>query len=98
MSTVQKDKDSLWTSSNQEYRKTKQWDTVHVELIDTYSNYIRQHQPCVDIVKNNVSLTCMTIIDPATGWFEIFDMPMFDLNEVTCSNDEYINKSSSRVI
>ena len=39
----------------------------------------------------------MTIIDPATGCFEIFEIPTFDLNEVMAGNDEYIDKSSDRV-
>ena len=34
----------------------------------------------------------MTMIDTATGWFEIVKIPMFDLNEVTEVNDEYIDK------
>ena len=34
----------------------------------------------------------MTMIDPAKGWFEITKVPMFDLNEVTVGNDEYIDK------
>ena len=39
----------------------------------------------------------MTTIDLATGWFEIAEIPMFDLEEVTIGNDEYIDKSSARV-
>ena len=39
----------------------------------------------------------MTMIDPATGWFEIVKDPTYDLDEVRGGNDEYINKSSSRV-
>ena len=38
------------------------------------------------------------MIEPATGWFDIFEIPMFDLNEVTAGNDECIDKSSYRVI
>ena len=38
----------------------------------------------------------MMMIDPATGWFEIVDIPMFDLNEVMAGNDEYIDKPSAR--
>ena len=38
----------------------------------------------------------MTIIDLATGWFEIFEIPTFDLEEVTIVNDEYTDKSSDR--
>ena len=37
------------------------------------------------------------MIGPATGCFEILEIPMFDLKEVTIGNDEYIDKSSSRV-
>ena len=32
------------------------------------------------------------MIDPATGWFEIIEVMMFDLDEVTGSNDDYIDK------
>ena len=39
----------------------------------------------------------MTMIDPTTGWFKIFEIPMFKLDEVTAGNDEYIDKSYSRV-
>ena len=39
----------------------------------------------------------MMMIDPATGWFEIAEIPKFDLNEVMAGNDEYIDKSSARV-
>ena len=38
----------------------------------------------------------MTMIDPATGCFEIFEIPTFDLNEAMAGNDEYIDKSSDR--
>ena len=33
----------------------------------------------------------------ATGWFEIVEIHMFDLEEVTKVNDEYIDKSSAMV-
>ena len=39
----------------------------------------------------------MTMIDPAMGWFEITKVLTFDLDEVMGGNDEYIDKSSSRV-
>ena len=61
----------------------KMWDTVYLYLIGPYIEYIRQHQLCGAILKNNVSLACMTMICPATGWFEIFKVPMYDLDEVT---------------
>ena len=37
------------------------------------------------------------MIDPATGWFVIVEIHMFDLEEVTLGNYEYIDKSSVRV-
>ena len=37
------------------------------------------------------------MIDPATGWFKIFKIPAFNLDEVTLGNDEYIDKSSANV-
>ena len=39
----------------------------------------------------------MKRVDPATGWFEIVEIPTFDPKEVTLVNDEYMDKSSSRV-
>ena len=38
------------------------------------------------------------MINPATGWFEIFKVPTYVLNEVMGVNDEYIDKSSATVI
>ena len=32
------------------------------------------------------------MIDPATGWLEIVEIPTFDLDKVTVGNDEYIDK------
>ena len=60
---------------------------VHVDMTGPYSNSIRQQQPGGTVVRNNSSLTCMTMIDPATGWFYIVEIPMFDLEEVTIGND-----------
>ena len=75
----------------------KPWDLVHVDLIGSYIKSIRQHQPGVVIIRKNYSLTCMTMIYPTTGWFKIVKIPTFDLYEVMEGNDEYIDKSSSRV-
>ena len=40
----------------------------------------------------------MTMIDLATGWFDIVEIPTFDLEEVELGNSEKIDKSSARVI
>ena len=49
----------------------KPWDTVHVDLIGSYIKSIGQQKPGVTVIRNNASLTCMAVIDPATGWFKI---------------------------
>ena len=75
----------------------KTWDLVHVDLIVPYSESIKQQQPWGIIIKNNVILTCMTMISVTTGWFKIIELPTYDLDEVMVSKDEYIYKSSTRV-
>ena len=70
---------------------------VHVDLIGLYSKSIIQQQPGGAIIKNNVSLAGMIMIDPAMGWFEIFEVPLYDLHELMGFNDEYIDHSSARV-
>ena len=39
----------------------------------------------------------MKMIYPATGWINFFKIPTYYLGEVTGDNDEYIDKSFSRV-
>ena len=77
-------------------RKTR--GLLHVDLIGTYSKYTIQQQSGRAIIINNISLTCMTIIDSATGWFIIIEITTCNLDEVTGGNGEYIDKSSTRVI
>ena len=53
----------------------KQWDLVHIDLIGPYSKSILQNHPDRVIIKKDVSLTYKTMIDPDTGWFEMFKFP-----------------------
>ena len=55
----------------------KLWYLVYVDLIVPYVNSIRQKKMFGTIIKNNVSLTCMNMIDPATVWFEIIEILMY---------------------
>ena len=48
-------------------KELQTWDLVHVDLIGPYSKSIRQHNLGVSIMQKDDSLTCMTMIDPATG-------------------------------
>ena len=57
----------------------------------------KKQQPGGTVIHKNARITWMTMIEPATGWFEIFEIPTFDLDEVALRNDEYIEKSSDMV-
>ena len=70
---------------------------MHVDLIGPYRKFIREQNPGGAIIRNNVSLTCVKTIDPATGCFDIVQIPIYDFDDVTGVNDEYIDKSSARV-
>ena len=75
----------------------KPCDMVHVNLIGPYSKSIRKQNPGGTVIRNDDSLTCMTMIYPATGWSEIAKIPKFELEEAKIGNNEYIDKSSARV-
>ena len=55
------------------------WHTaVRVDLIGTYSITAEVRQTDGSIKKCDLSLLCMTFIDPATGWFEMAEVPTLD--------------------
>ena len=54
----------------------KPWESVHVDLIGPHIKSIRQQKMCSSIIRNNVSLTCMMMNNPAVDWFKIVDIPM----------------------
>ena len=58
------------------------WKTVHVDLIGPYSIHIRQTTIEEKIIEKEVKLMCMTMIDPASGWFEIAEVPSIDIEEL----------------
>jgi hypothetical protein len=73
------------------------WHTVHIDLIGPYNIKTKQHAPGGEINDVELQLTCMTFIDPATGWFEITQVPVFNIEDVNNNNVEYINKTSARI-
>ena len=75
----------------------KPWHTVHVDLIGPYTKTVKQMQPGGTVTEVDLYLTCMTFIDPATGWFEITQVPYYDLDQVKVQNQEYIDKTSARI-
>ena len=74
------------------------WDTVHVDLIGPYSLTAKQFQPDGETITSELRLTCMTMLDPVTGWFEIAEVPNYIVHNVIKKLvDLEIDKSSARV-
>ena len=53
----------------------KLWNSLHIYLISPYDKLIIKQHPCGTIIKKDVSLTYIKMIDPATGWFNFFKVP-----------------------
>ena len=74
------------------------WHTVHTDLVGPYSITAKQQQVDNTIKEVELQLTCMTIIDPATGWFEIIEVPNYIIEELnTKSTQDKIDKTSARI-
>ena len=68
------------------FKNYNPWDTLHVDLIGPYGNSIIQHHPGGATINNYFSLTCMMMVNPYTGWFNIVKVPTFGLGEaISCS-------------
>ena len=74
------------------------WNFLHIEPIGICVNEIIKHNPGGYIFLKDVRFSFMVILDPVTCWFEIFQVPFFDLYEVMAGNKECIDKSSSILI
>ena len=76
------------------------WDTVHTDLVGPYSVTTQQYQPDGSQKEVTLQLTCMTMLDPATGWFEIVEVPSYIVEELVdkkLTKDSIIDKSSARI-
>ena len=74
------------------------WQTVHTDLIGPYSINVKQLQPDGSIPEVDLQLTCMTILDPVTGWFEIVEVPNYIITDLqTKSKSESVNKTYSQI-
>ena len=73
------------------------WRTVHIDLIGPYSITAKQSVPGGKIKEIELKLTAMTMVDPATGWFEIIEVPYYSIDDVKNNKDNYIDKSSARI-
>ena len=74
------------------------WSTVHVNLIGPYSIDAQQSQPDSLTANKHLQLTCMTMLDPVTGWFEIVEAPNYIVEDIkNKTQSEVIDKSSARI-
>ena len=74
------------------------WSTVHIDLIGPYSITAKKRLPDGTIVDNEYKLTCMTFLDPVTGWFEIAEVPQYLVKDINTEEfRESIDKSSARI-
>ena len=73
------------------------WETVHIDLIGPYSVTAKQIQPGGSIKEVELTLIAMTMVDPATGWFEITEVPYYSIEDVKRDENQYIDKSSARI-
>jgi len=77
--------------------KLEPWKQVHVDLIGPYSLRVQQEQPGQVVQWTELQLVCMTFLDPATGWFEIAEVPYFDMKDIKQGNKQVIDKTSARI-
>ena len=82
------------------------WDTVHTDLIGPYTVTTNQYQVDGSVKEVTLQLTCMTMLDPVTGWFEIVEFPQYITQEIQTSKDgkskklidhSFIDKSATRI-
>ena len=82
------------------------WDTVHTDLIGPYTVTTNQYQADGSTKEVTLQLTCMTMLDPVTGWFEIVEVPQYIAQELEESrktkskrlvDNSFIDKSSARI-
>ena len=79
------------------------WETVHTDLIGPYTLTTTQYQPDGTEKEVTLQLTCMTMLDPVTGWFEIVEVPTFIVKELQemktkdMKGHTFIDKSSARI-
>ena len=68
------------------------WERVHIDLVGPYSITAQQDQPVKPGKKYKpktkeveLQLLAMTFVDPATGWFEVVEVPLIDQSSARIS-------------
>ena len=73
------------------------WETVHIDLIGPYTVTAQQIQPGGELKEVELKLTAMTMVDPATGWFDMVEVPYYSIDEVKKNKNKFIDKTSARI-
>ena len=73
------------------------WRTVHTDLVGPYLITAKQIQSGGKIKEIELKLTAMTMVDPATGWFKIVEVPYYSIKDVKNGEQNYIDKISDRI-
>ena len=55
------------------------WNRVHIDLIGPYTVKVKHTQLGGTMKEFDLHLTCITLIDPSTGWLEIHISPLLRL-------------------
>ena len=74
-----------------EVESLEPWNTVCVDLIGKYHITAGVRQTDSSIKRCDLNLLCMTFINPATGWFEIAEVPILDQSSarISTSSTDY---------
>jgi hypothetical protein len=73
------------------------WKEVHIDLIGPYTVATKQRQPGNILKEVELCLIAMTMVDPATGLFEMVEVPYYDVKDIKKGNQDVIDKTSARI-
>jgi Integrase core domain. len=78
------------------------WSSVHIDLKGPYHITALQNKPGLKTESMDFCLLLMTMVNPVTRWFEVVQVPIFDIvwkdNSLTDTRDKStLDKSSARI-
>lgn len=75
------------------------WSLFFHGYIGPYSLTVKQLQTDNTIKEVELQLTRITILDPATGWFDLVQVPNYIINDINSkSTQEKFDKECARII
>ena len=70
---------------------------MHTDLIGPHTITAKQIQPGGEIKEIKLKLAAITMVDPAIEWFEIVEVPYYNIEDAKKDKQNYIDKSSARI-